>query len=79
MAMRGLASLPQTHIRESEADRIVSYDLKTKACSRIVSSNGGFWWIHENSNLALSLSGFEKDRNLVSFVLGEVCVHSRQL
>ena len=34
---------------------------------------------HEDSNLALAFSRFEKDGNLVSFVLGEVCVHSRQL
>jgi hypothetical protein len=35
--------------------------------------------IHEDNNLALAFSCFEKDGNLVSFVLGEMFVHSRQL
>ena len=35
--------------------------------------------IHEDGNFALAFSGFQKDGNLVSFVLGEVCVHSGQL
>ena len=36
--------------------------------------------VHEAGNGALVMSGFEKDRNLVSFVSGEMCVvHSRQL
>ncbi len=36
--------------------------------------------VHEAGDGALVMSGFEKDRNLVSFVSGEMCVvHSRQL
>lgn len=36
--------------------------------------------VHDAGDLALLMSGFDEDGNLVSFVLGEMCVvHSRQL
>ena len=44
-----------------------------------LTTDGGLVSIHENSNLVLALSGFEKDGNLVSFALGEMFVHSSQL
>jgi len=48
------------------------------ACSPTVpelTTDGGRVSIHENGNLVLALSGFEKDGNLVSFVSDEMFVH----
>jgi hypothetical protein len=43
-------------------------------------ADGRWMSIHQLSNLALIMSGFVEDGNLVSFVLGEMCiVHSWQL
>ena len=43
-------------------------------------ANGGRVSIHDASDGALLMAGFEKNGNLVSFVSGEMCVgHSRQL
>ena len=56
------------------------------AISAKLTADRGRWAVHDASNIALLMSGFEKDRNLVSFVLGvqkriqKMCVgHSRQL
>ena len=44
------------------------------------SADGGGMSIHHAGNVVLLVSGFEEYGNLVSFVLGEMCVvHSRQL
>jgi hypothetical protein len=44
------------------------------------SADGGRMSIHYAGNVVLLVSGFEENGNLVSFVLGEMCVvHSRQL
>ena len=43
-------------------------------------ADGGGVSLHDAGNVALLMSGFEEDGNLVSFVSGEMCVvHSRQL
>ena len=45
-----------------------------------LAANGRFLSVHHSGNVALVMSGFVEDGNLVSFVLGEMCVvHSRQL
>ena len=44
------------------------------------SANGGGMSIHHAGNIVLLVSGFEENGDLVSFVLGEMCVvHSWQL
>lgn len=45
-----------------------------------LAADGGGVSVHDAGDVALLMSGFEKDGNLVSFVSGEMCVvHSRQL
>ncbi len=41
--------------------------------AKLATDRGGMS-VHDASDIALLMSGFEEDRNLVSFVLGQVCV-----
>jgi len=50
------------------------------AISAKLTADRGRWAVHDAGDVALLMSGFDEDGNLVSFVLGEMCVvHSRQL
>lgn len=47
--------------------------------AKLAADRGGMA-VHDAGDVALLMSGFQKDGNLVSFVLGEMCVfHSGQL